>query len=102
MGRGRPCCRPGHVIADKAHVSRGFRAYLRRRGIGHTIPEKRDQERHRRGEGRRDGRPPRFDRGVYRQRNIVEGCVNRLTGFRGIATGYDKTATSFEAAVFLA
>jgi hypothetical protein len=31
------------VIADKAYSSRGFRAYLRRRGIAHTIPEKQDQ-----------------------------------------------------------
>ncbi|MFE9929619.1 transposase [Streptomyces sp. NPDC005533] len=39
-GLGRPRCRPGHVIADKADSSRGFRAYPRRRGIGHTVPEK--------------------------------------------------------------
>ncbi|THA22783.1 IS4/IS5 family transposase, partial [Streptomyces sp. A1547] len=31
-GLGRPRCRPGHVIADKAYSSRGFRAYLRKRG----------------------------------------------------------------------
>ncbi|WP_189220170.1 IS5 family transposase [Streptomyces ruber] len=101
-GRGRPRCRPDHVIADKAYASRGFRAYLRRRGIGHTIPEKRDQQRHRRRRGRRGGRPPAFDREVYRKRNIVERCFNRLKGFRGFATRYDKTATSYEAAVSLA
>ncbi|MFF9119157.1 transposase [Streptomyces massasporeus] len=37
-----------------------------------------------------------------RRRNIVERCFNRLKGFRGIATGYEKTATSYEAAVSLA
>ncbi|WP_412074714.1 transposase [Streptomyces xanthophaeus] len=41
---GRTRCRPDHVIADKAYSSRGFRAYLRRRGIGHTIPERNDQK----------------------------------------------------------
>ncbi|WP_446463231.1 IS5 family transposase [Streptomyces sp. BRA346] len=102
LGRGRPRCRPDHVIADKAYASRGFRAYLRKRGIGHTIPEKQDQERHRRRKGRRGGRPPAFDREVYRRRNVVERCFNRLKGFRGIATRYDKTATSYEAAVALA
>ncbi|MFC9115544.1 transposase [Streptomyces sp. NPDC057092] len=50
IGRGRPRCRPDHVVADKAYASRGFRAYLRKRGISHTIPEKRDQQRHRRAD----------------------------------------------------
>ncbi|MFI6274646.1 hypothetical protein [Streptomyces sp. NPDC050988] len=35
-------------------------------------------------------------------RNTVERCSNRLKGFRGIATRYEKTATSYEAAVTLA
>ncbi|MFD4043319.1 transposase, partial [Streptomyces sp. NPDC058605] len=95
-------CRPGHVIADKAYSSRGFRAYLRKQGIAHTIPEKTDQQRHRQNRGSRGGRPPGFDREIYRRRNVVERCFNRLKGFRGIATRYDKTATSYEAAVSLA
>ncbi|MFE6097752.1 IS5 family transposase [Streptomyces massasporeus] len=102
VGRGRPRCRPDHIVADKAYASRGLRAYLRKRGIAHTIPEKRDQQRHRRNRGRDGGRPPRLDREIYRRRNIVERCFNRLKGFRGIATRYDKTATSYEAAVSLA
>jgi transposase len=101
-GLGRPRCRPDRVIADKAYSSRGFRAYLRRRGIAHTIPEKTDQQRHRRNRGHRGGRPSHFDRETYRRRNTVERCINRLKGFRGIATRYDKTATSYEAAVTLA
>ncbi|GAA3482056.1 hypothetical protein GCM10018966_065880 [Streptomyces yanii] len=101
-GLGRPRCRPDHVIADKAYSSRGFRAYLRRRGIGHTIPQKADQRRHRHNRGRHGSRPPGFDREVYRRRNTVERCFNTLTHFRGIATRYDKTATSYEAAVSLA
>ncbi|MFD0002594.1 IS5 family transposase [Streptomyces sp. NPDC127178] len=101
-GPGRPRCRPGHVIADKAYSSRGFRAYLRKQGIAHTIPQKTDQQRHRQNRGSRGGRPPGFDREIYRRRNVVERCFNRLKGFRGIATRYDKTATSYEAAVSLA
>ncbi|WP_416756885.1 IS5 family transposase [Streptomyces sp. FW42] len=101
-GFGRPRCRPDQVIADKAYSSCGFRAYLRRRGIAHTIPEKADQRRHRLRRGSRGGRPPGFDRETYRRRNLVERCFNRLKGFRGIATRYDKTATSYEAAVSLA
>jgi transposase len=88
--------------APARYSSRGFRAYLRSRGIAHTIPEKTDQRRHRMGRGRRGGRPPGLDREAYRRRNIIERCFNRLKGFRGIATRYDKTATSYEAAVTLA
>ena len=101
-GLGRPRCRPDQVIADQAYSSRGLRAYLRRRGIAHTIPEKADQQRHRLNRGRRGGRPPGFDRQAYRRRNTLERCFNRLKGFRGIATRYDKSATSCEAAVTLA
>ncbi|MHC3454891.1 IS5 family transposase [Streptomyces prasinus] len=101
-GPGRPRRRPDHVVADKAYSSRGFRNYLRRRGIGHTIPEKTDQQRHRQHRGSRGGRPPGFSREIYRRRNLVERCFNQLKGFRGIATRYEKTATSYEAAVTLA
>ena len=102
IGRGRPRCRPDHVVADKAYSSRGFRAYLRKRGIACTVPEKSDQKHHRHNRGRRGGRPPAFDRQIYRRRNVVERCFNRLKSFRGVATRYDKTATSYEAAVSLA
>ncbi|MFI1249526.1 IS5 family transposase [Streptomyces anulatus] len=101
-GRGRPRSTPDHVVADKAYSSRAFRAYLRRRGIIATIPEKDDQKKHRRNRGSHGGRPPGFDREIYRRRNTVERCFNHLMGFRGIATRYDKTATSYEAAVSLA
>ncbi|AZS69685.1 hypothetical protein DDE74_00630 [Streptomyces lydicus] len=49
---------------------------------------------------------PRRDRGpspdVYRPPNLVERCSHQLTSFRGIATRYEETATSYEAAVTLA
>lgn len=68
-----------------------------KRGIAHTIPEKADQQRHRYNRVRRGGTPPRFDRQIYRRRNMIEHCFNRLKGFRGIATRYEKTATPYEA-----
>ncbi|MBA6433071.1 transposase [Streptomyces sp. GMR22] len=100
-GLGRPRCRPDRVIADTAYSSRGFRAYLAA-AASHTIPEKTDQQRHRLGRGRHGGRPPEFDRETYRRRNTVERCFNRLKGFCGLATRYNKTAVSYEAAVTLA
>lgn len=42
------------------------------------------------------------DREIYRQRNLVERCFNKLKHFRRIATRYDKLATNFLAAVALA
>ncbi|MCX4515876.1 transposase [Streptomyces sp. NBC_01619] len=71
------------------------------RNSGQLIPEKTDQQRHRHNRGRRGGRPPAFDRQIYRRRTVVERCFNRLKGFRGIATRYDKTAASYETAVRL-
>lgn len=66
------------------------------------IPERADQKRNRARRGSRGGRPPRFDKQLYKQRNVVERCFNRLKQWRGIATRYDKTAESYQAAVTLA
>ncbi|WP_417999973.1 transposase [Kibdelosporangium phytohabitans] len=58
-GPGRPATRPDRVLADRAYSSRAIRAYLRGRGIGVVIPERRDQQDHRRNRGRTGGRRPR-------------------------------------------
>lgn len=102
MGPGRPRTRPAHVLGDKGYSSRAIRTWLRRRGISHTIPERADQIRNRLRRGSRGGRPPAFDKQLYKQRNVVERCFNRLKQWRGIATRYDKTAESYQAAVTLA
>ncbi|XVQ16192.1 transposase [Spirillospora sp. CA-255316] len=47
LSPGRPRTRPDRVRADKAYASRKNRAYLRRRGIRYTIPDKADQARNR-------------------------------------------------------
>ncbi|WP_436844277.1 IS5 family transposase [Streptomyces subrutilus] len=102
IGPGRPRTRPDHVLGDKGYSSKAIRAWLRRRGIPHTIPERTDQVGNRARRGSRGGRPPAFDREVYTRRNTVERCFSRLKQWRGIATRYDKTAQSYEAAVTLA
>ncbi|WP_425269763.1 IS5 family transposase [Kitasatospora cineracea] len=102
IGPGRPRTRPDHVIADKGYSSRKIRAYLRERGIRHTIPERADQVLGRLNRGRRGGRPPVFDRATYRLRNVVERCFNRLKQWRGLATRYDKTRESYQATVTIA
>jgi transposase len=100
-GPGRPRKRPEHVIADKAYSHPSTRRALRRLGIGHTIPEKRDQQAHRRQRGSAGGRPPKFDQTRYKQRNVVERCFNRLKQFRALATRYAKRAAYYRATLLL-
>ncbi|SCG10659.1 Transposase DDE domain-containing protein [Streptomyces sp. MnatMP-M27] len=100
-GAGRPRTRPDHVLADKAYTSRRNRRYLRRRGILHTIPERRER-RHRYNRGSRGGRPTGFDSERYKKRNTVERAINRLKGFRGVATRYEKRAYIYLGTVTLA
>ncbi|QIK09755.1 transposase [Streptomyces sp. ID38640] len=67
-----------------------------------ALPERADQIRNRIRRGSRGGHPPAFDKQLYKQRNVVERCFNRLKQWRGITMGYDKTAESYQAAVTLA
>ena len=83
-GRGRPRLRPKRVVGDKGYSSRKIRAYLRRRGIGYTIPRKVNE--------RRTGP---FNRAIYRLRNCVERAINRLKQFRRLATRYEKRAENY-------
>lgn len=87
--RGRPRTRPDVVLADKAYFSARSASAVSRA----VIPVPADQRGHRLRRGSRGGRPPAFDREVYKQRNTVERCINRLKQWRGIATRYEKTAT---------
>lgn len=88
---GHPRCRPKRIVADKGYASRKFRAFLRRRRIGSTIPHKCNE--HRTGP---------FDRAMYRLRHRVECFINRLKQFRRVATRYENPAENYLAMVTLA
>lgn len=90
-GAGRPRLRPRRVVGDKGYSSGAVRRYLRRRGIRLTIARKVNE--------RQRGK---FDKSIYRQRNLVERCFNRLKQFRRIATRYEKKTENYLAMLTLA
>jgi transposase len=98
-GRGRPRKRPDHLIGDTGYSYDRCRRVLCRRGIPHTIPERDDQRARR---AMRPGRKPAFSKQVYRRRNVVERCINRLTQWRGLATRFDKRAANYRAMIVVA
>ncbi len=85
-GPGRPRKTPDSVAADKAYSNGPYRAYLRRRGIRHTTPEKADSQAARLRKGSRGGCPPAFDEKRYKKRNTVERVINKLKHARAVAT----------------
>ena len=89
--RGRPRLRPERVVGDKGYSRRKIRQYLRRHGIRITIPRRKDERR----------RGP-FDKGIYRERNRVERCINRLKQYRRVATRYEKLARNYLAMLTIA
>ncbi len=93
---------PECVIADKAYSHPSTRIALRSKGIRVVIPEKSDQIARRKAKGSAGGRPPKFDATLYRDRNVVERSFNRLKGWRGIATRYDKHARNYRGGVVVA
>ena len=95
-GPGRPRTRPKHLIADRGYDSRAFRAYLRGRGIGATIPPIR-----RRGR-RRVGRPIHTDWARYGQRWIIERTNAWLQNYRRVLVRHERLLDTYRAFVLLA
>ncbi len=79
------------LLADKAYDSDAIREDLLERGRRPVIANKDD----------RSFFHP-FDRKCYRDRNAIERIFCRLTGFRRIATRYDKLAKTYLASLGIA
>lgn len=94
--------RPEAIIADRAYSHLSTRRGLRDRGVRFVGPERSDQIAQRKAKGSVGGRPPAFDRDLYKQRNVVERCFNRLKQFRGLATRYAKRVAYFHAELTIA
>jgi transposase len=102
LGPGRARTRPDRVVADKAYSSRATRQLLRDRNIVTVIPERSDQQAHRKRRGSKGGRPVSYDAEVYKGRNVVERSFNALKNWRGLATRYDKLAVLYRGGAVLA
>ena len=83
--------RPAHVIADKAYDSNALRRLIADIGATAVIPCNHSRKRL---------IPYSFE--VYKARNRIERCVNKLKHFRRIATRYDRLTIHFQAFIHLA
>jgi transposase len=76
--------RTGAVIADKGYDSDAFVQAIRATRAKVVIPPRSNRKTKR-----------RYDRGLYRTRNLVERFFNRIKHFRRVSTRYDKLADSY-------
>jgi transposase len=81
---------PEAVIADKGYDSDRLVETLEAREITAVIPPKANRKEQR-----------ACDFALYRERNLVERFFNKIKHYRGIATRFDKLATTFLAGVLL-
>jgi transposase len=79
------------VIADKAYDSNAIRDTVRAAGMKAVIPSIHSRK-----------KPIRYDKALYRERNRIERCFNKLKHFRRLATRYDRRAVHFLAFLCLA
>ena len=81
---------PEAFLADKAYDADALIETLESRGIEPVIPSKVNRL-----------APRDTDFALYRERNLVERFFGKIKQYRGIATRYDKLASTFIAAVLL-
>ena len=79
------------VIADKGYDSAEIVAKVQSLGAVAVIPPRRHRK-----------TPRSYDRELYKQRNRIERCFNRLKHFRRFSTRYCRTIEAFRACTALA
>lgn len=82
---------PTHVLADKAYDSNHFRGLIANTGAAAVIPCNPTRK-----------RLIPYDFEIYKARNRIERCFNKLKHFRRIATRYDRRAIYFLAFIHIA
>ena len=82
---------PESVLGDKGYDSDAFAKAVEARGAAVVIPPRSNRK-----------TPREYDVVVYKERNKVERCINRLKQFRRVATRYEKTSRNFLGMVLFA
>jgi transposase len=80
-----------YVLGDRAYDAKSLRERIAAIGATAVIPPH-----------PRRKQPYDYDRNIYRLRNRIERCFNKLKHFRRFATRYDRRAVHFLAFVHLA
>ena len=83
--------RPEAVLGDKGYDTDRLAEVIEERGAEVVIPPKKNRV-----------APREYDEIVYKERNKVERCINKLKQFRRVATRYEKTSRNFLGMVFFA
>ena len=83
--------KPEAVLGDKGYDSDAFAKAVEDRGAEVVIPPRSNRK-----------TPREYDEVVYKERNKVERCINRLKQFRRVATRYEKTSRNFLGMVLFA
>jgi transposase len=78
----------GHLLADKGYDTDAIVQQAKDQGMKPQIPPKKNRKEQR-----------EYDKDIYKLRHLVENAFLHLKRWRGIATRYAKTTTSFKAAV---
>lgn len=76
------------LVADKGYDANALVTSVEAAGAQAIIPPRSNRI-----------KPRQYDRGAYRERNLIERFFNRIKHFRRIATRYDKLASSYLAFV---
>lgn len=80
------------VLADKAYdADERVRHKLQDKGCMAVIPPKKNRL-----------NPCDYDKELYKERHLIENFFAKIKQYRAIATRYDKTASNFLGAVYMA
>ena len=79
------------VLADKAYDNNDLRQTIAEMKAEAVIPSTRSRK-----------VPIPYDKTIYKARNLVERCFNKLKHFRRFATRYDRTTHHYLAFIHLA
>jgi len=83
--------KPAYVIADKGYDSQKILDLIEKQEAIPVIPPRKNRKEQR-----------EYDRELYKRRNVIERAINKLKGYRRIATRYDRKAIYYLSFLHLA